>query len=138
MLFRSIYKRTGDFALKDFYGRPYLFPDCRVAVSTLAALKPVVLEKYKHPFLLWHAPGQEICLSNFRPPREFTAKNVIQALTEGLNALFYSYTSRYRKGYHRLDEFRKQGRPFDFDDYRVPKDHPSLVSGEVEIKNDFT
>jgi hypothetical protein len=133
-----IYKRTGDFALKDFYGRPYLFPDCRVAVSTLSALKPVVLEKYKHPFLRRHAPGQEICLSDFRPPREFTAKNVILALTEGLNALFYSYTSRYRKGYHRLDEFRKQGLSLDFDDYRVPKDHPLIASGAIEIKNDFT
>ena len=133
-----IYKRTGDFALKDFYGRPYLFPDCRVAVSTMGALKPVVLEKYKHPFLRRHAPGQEICLSDYRPPREFTAKNVILALTEGLNALFYSYTSRYRKGYHRLDEFRKQGLSFDFDDYRVPKEHPRIVTGEIEIKNDFT
>ncbi|MEW6387696.1 MAG: hypothetical protein AB1491_09310 [Thermodesulfobacteriota bacterium] len=133
-----IYKRTGKFALKDFYGRPYLFPDCRVAVYTTGSLKPVVLEKYKHPFLSRYAPGQEICLSNFRPSREFTAKNVIRALTEGLNGLFYNYTSRYRKGYHRLDKFWEAGQTFNFDDYRVPRDHPSLVSGEIEIKNDFT
>jgi hypothetical protein len=46
-----VYKRTGEFRLKDYYGRSYLFPDCRVAVPTFSPFKPVVMEKYKHPFL---------------------------------------------------------------------------------------
>ena len=45
-----IYKRTGEFILKDYYGRSYRFPDCRVAVSTMGPLRPLVLEHYKHPF----------------------------------------------------------------------------------------
>ncbi|MGI0015460.1 MAG: hypothetical protein ACREBU_18745, partial [Nitrososphaera sp.] len=43
-----IYKHTGEYALKDFYGRIYLFPDCRVAVSTIVPLRPLVIDTYKH------------------------------------------------------------------------------------------
>ena len=64
-----IYKHTGEYALKDYYGRIYLFPDCRVAVSTIVPLKPVVLDTYKHPFLEGHDAGQPICLRGFNPPR---------------------------------------------------------------------
>jgi hypothetical protein len=133
-----IYKRTGAYALKDFYGRLYLFPDCRVAVYTWGGMMPVVLEKYKHPLLFWHSPGQQICL-----PRSFTAtsrlsgENVIRALEAGVNALYYGYNARRRNGSHSLDSLRKE-RPVDFDDYRVPPDHPLIVSGQVEIKNLFT
>jgi hypothetical protein len=133
-----IYKRTGEYALKDYYGRIYLFPDCRVAVATQGRLKPVVLEKYKHPFLYRHAPAQEICLRNFGPPATFTAANVIQALEEGINALYYGYNSRRRNGYHSLDRVTEYHRSIDFADYLIHRDHPKIISREIEVKNRYT
>lgn len=132
-----IYKRTGEYVLKDYYNRLYLFPDCRVAVSTLGSLKPLVLERYKHPFLFGYASEQEICLRESGPPRRFTAQNAIEVLEEGLNALYYGYDSRRRNGYHSLDRVTQRYRAVDFDDYRIPRDHPKIVSGQVEIKNFF-
>jgi hypothetical protein len=133
-----IYKRTGTYALKDFYGRPYIFPDCRVAVSTQGRLKPIVIEPYKHPLLRRHAAGQEICLpKDFKPALVFSAAAAIQALEAGLNALYYGYNARRRNGYHSLDRHRQQS-VLDFDDYRRPPDDPRIVCGEVEVKNYFT
>jgi hypothetical protein len=134
-----LYRRTGEFALKDFYGRVYLFPDCRVAVSTIPPLKPVVLEKYKHPLLQRHAPGQGICIrQDFTPPRIFSGANAIAALEEGVNALFYNYSSRGIRGYHKLGAVKKPYQIVDFDDLRISRDHPDLASGRIEIKNEFT
>lgn len=130
-----IYKRTGPYALKDYYGRLYLFPDCRVAVSTSGPLRPVVLDHYKHPFLRRHAPGQEICLRSEMSRLTFSAKNAIQVLEEGINALFYGYDRRRRNGYHPLDAPPGKIRLVHFDDYRIPTDHPLIVSGQVEVKN---
>jgi hypothetical protein len=156
-----IYKRTGEYALKDYYGRPYLFPDCRVAVSTAASLRPFVVETYKHPFLEAHDSGQEICLKRFTPARRFSgASAVVEALREGISALLHGYSSRRRNGYHSLEGLRRSVRspgPYDiglpeppdemhrrnrhildvdFDDYRIPADHPGIASGQVEITND--
>lgn len=157
-----VYKRTGEYALKDFYGRLYLFPDCRVAVSTVMPSRPFVIETYKHPFLEGHDSGQQICLRDFIPPRVFTAASVIKALEEGINALLYGYSSRRRNGYHSLDRATQHIRGTDsdeeitlefeddpfglrrrvlsvhFDDCCVPRDHPKIASGEVEIANDYT
>jgi len=161
-----VYKRTGEYALKDFYGRLYLFPDCRVAVSTVMPSRPFVIETYKHPFLEGHDSGQQICLRDFIPPRVFTAASVIKALEEGINAFLYGYSSRRRNGYHSLDratrhvhgtdldedldeeitsEFeegplglRRRVLSVHFDDCCVPRDHPKIASGEVEIANDYT
>jgi len=157
-----IYKHTGEYALRDFYGRIYLFPDCRVGVSTAGSLRPVVIDTYKHPFLEGYDSGQAICLRDFSPPRVFTAADVIKALEEGINALLYSYSSRRRNGYHSLDRItrhvetddfddlvvpehgddplipRRRVRVVTFDDYRISKDHPKIVSGQVQITNDYT
>ena len=57
-----IYKRTGPYALQDYYGRLYLFPDCRVAATTAGRLRPVVVDRCKHPFLRQDGPGQDIWL----------------------------------------------------------------------------
>jgi hypothetical protein len=132
-----VYVRTGEYALKDYYGRLYLFPDCRVAVSTAGLLRPIVLEKYKHPFLFSYDAEQEICLRRFEPPTAFTAENAIKVLEEGISALFYGYDSRRRNGYHSLDRITPNWRTVDFDDLRVPKEHPKIVSGTVQVKNDF-
>lgn len=131
-----IYKHTGRYALKDFYGRIYLFPDCRVALSTHGVLKPRVLEKYKHPFLYRHDLRQEICMGDFTPPRKFTPQAAVAVLEAGLNTLFYGYDRRRRNGYHCLD--RAAGKTaVHFDDLRVPADHPDILSGQVEVKNDL-
>jgi hypothetical protein len=133
-----VYKRTGPYALQDFYGRLYLFPDCRVAVTTLGRLRPVVVDHYKHPFLRRHASGQEICVGADKHNLPFSAKNVIQVLEEGINALLYSYDGRHRAGYHRLFVLPGMMRLVDFEDYRIPTDHPLVVSGQVEVKNRAT
>lgn len=156
-----IYKRTGEFVLKDYYGRLYLFPDCRVAVSTAGALRPFVVEPYKHPFLEAHDSGQEICLK--RPGRwnVFSGEAVVEALEEGLSALLHGYSSRRRNGYHSLEGIlrsvstpgpgisepmapedypvvrRRHILDVDFTDYRIPSDHPKVASGRVQITNDL-
>jgi len=114
-----MYKRTGEYRLKDYYGRSYLFPDCRVAVATFSPFKPVVMEKYKHPFLYAQGSGQEICMHGFYPPQQFSAENAINLLEEGINALLYGYDARRRNGYHSLDRTRQYVRTVEFEDYRV-------------------
>jgi len=114
-----IYKRSGEYILKDYYGRPYLFPDCRVAVPTFNPFRPLVIEKYKHPFLYAHDSGQEICMTGFKPPQEFSAKNIIQVLEEGFNALLHGYDARRRRGYHSLDDPRQYVKTVEFVDYRI-------------------
>ena len=157
-----VYKRTGEYALKDYYGRLYLFPDCRVVVCTHLSQKPVVMENYKHPFLEAHDAGQEICLRGFTSPAVFSGSAMIRALEEGINALLYGYSSRRRNGYNNLERMPNRlgslgfgDSPLvgptdypvirkahlldvDFDDYRVSKDHPKIASGQVEVTNDFT
>ncbi|MDD3580015.1 MAG: hypothetical protein PHW74_03215 [Desulfobacca sp.] len=132
-----IYKHTGEYALKDYYGRIYLFPDCRVAVSTLSGLQPMVLDQYKHPFLFGYAARQKICTGDYEATKQFNAKNVILALEEGINALFYGYNSRRRNGYHSLDRITQHVRTVDFDEYRISTDHPKIISGQVEVKNQY-
>jgi hypothetical protein len=114
-----IYKRSGEYILKDYYGRSYLFPDCRVAVPTFNPFRPVVIEKYKHPFLYAHDSGQEICLTRFSPPQGFSAKNIIEVLEEGFNALVHGYDARRRRGYHSIDDPRQYVKTVEFDDYRI-------------------
>jgi hypothetical protein len=114
-----VYKRTGEYLLKDYYARSYMFPACRVAVSTVRPFRPMVLETYKHPFLHGYAPKQEICMREFNWPDEFTADNIIRILEEGINALLYGYDPRRRNGYHSLDPTRHYIKTIEFDDYRV-------------------
>ena len=114
-----VYKRTGEYTLKDYYARSYSFPDCRVAVPTYAPFRPIVMEKYKHPFLLYHKSGQEICVKDFRPPDELTAENIIRLLEEGLTALCYGYDGRRRNGYHSLDKTWVHIPTIDFEDYKI-------------------
>jgi hypothetical protein len=130
-----IYKRSGEYALRDYYGRLYLFPDCRVAVSTGGRLHPLVLDRYKHPFLFGHEAGQELCLREFATGKEFSAGNVISALEQGLAALYSGYNPRLRNGYHSLDPLTQIQRSLDFTSYRIPPDYPDIVSGKVEVTN---
>ncbi len=117
-----VYKRIGEYVLKDYYARSYLFPECRVALSTYTPFRPFVMEKYKHPFLLRHKSGQEICMKHFAPPNEFTAENAIRLLEEGLTALRYGYDARRRNGYHSLDRTWVHIPTIDFEDYRISSD----------------
>lgn len=157
-----VYKHTGEFALKDYYDRIYLFPDCKVGVSTIAPLRPIVIDAYKHPFLEGYGSGQAICLRSFTPPRDFTAGSVIVALEEGMNALLYGYSARRRNGYHSLDRTatsipaaegdddtrdehvedplipRRYAATVNFEDCRISRDHPKIASAQVEVTNQFT
>lgn len=133
-----VYVRTGEYALKDFYGRIYLFPDCRVAVSTTGPLVPYVLDRYKHPFLKGYDKGQKICVrGDFVSAGKFTAGGAIQALEEGIGALFHGYNSRRGNGYHRLDGMKIEENSIVFEEFQIPRDDPRIVSGQIEIKNDF-
>lgn len=114
-----VYKRTGEYVLKDYHARSYLFPDCRVAVPTFGTLRPIVMDTYKHPFLLGHEAGQEICLRQFTPPNQFTAANIIGGVEKGINALIYGYDSRRRNGIHSLDRKLLHVKTIEFDDYRI-------------------
>lgn len=131
-----VFKRTGPYLLEDYFRRPYLFPDCRVAVFTNGPFKPVVLERYKHPLLRGHRPRQWICLpEDYQPAAEFNATAVIQALEAGINALYYGYNPRQRNGYHSLDRYGRWVSDLDFEDLRLPPEHPGLQNGELEVKN---
>jgi hypothetical protein len=130
-----VYKRTGEYVLQDYFGRFYLFPDCRVGVSTAGPFHPMVLDMYKHPLLRRFGSGQKICLTDYQPALEFSASAIIQALEEGLNALFYGYNSRKRNGYNSLDSYGRHLSVIDFEDWRIAQDDPRVVSGEVEVKN---
>ena len=130
-----IYLRTGDYVLQDYFGRPYLFPDCRVAISTGGPWHPIVLERYKHPLLRRFAKRQKICLTNYQPGGEFSAAAAIRALEEGLNALFYGYNSRKRNGYNSLDEFGRHLSVVDFEDWRLSQDDLRILRGELEVNN---
>lgn len=115
-----IYKRTGPFELKDYYGRRYRFPDCRVAVPSGGPFRPLVLETYKHPFLPAQARKQEICLpGGYAYPNAFSAAAVIRLLEDGINALLYGYDPRRRNGYHSLDPVLQYVKDLEFVDYRV-------------------
>jgi hypothetical protein len=130
-----VYLSTGDFVLQDYFGRLYLFPDCRVAVSTAGPWQPLVLEAYKHPLLRRFAPRQQICLNDYHPAREFSAGAISRALEEGVNALFYGYNSRKRNGYNSLDRFSRHQSVVDFEDWRISQEDARVLRGEVEIKN---
>ena len=114
-----VYKRTKEYALTDYCARSYLFPECRVAVSTYSPFRPFVMEKYKHPFLLDHKSRQEICMKDFVPSNELSAKNIIRTIEEGLTALYYGYDGRRRNGYHSLDKTWVHIPTIDFEDYRI-------------------
>ena len=122
-----VYKRTGKYILKDYYGRSYLFPDCRVAVPTMRPFKPMVLEPYKHPFLRGYSSEQEICMKGFASPDKFTAGNITRLLEEGINALLYGYDPRRRNGYHSLDPTLHYVKTIEFEDYRINNDAPHEV-----------
>ncbi|MGQ9920386.1 MAG: hypothetical protein ACUVRZ_03545 [Desulfobacca sp.] len=130
-----VYKRSGAFVLQDYYGRPYLFPDCRVAVCSAGPYQPVVWDTYKHPLLRRWAPRQPICLTDYQAPQEFSATAMIRALQEGLNALYYGYNSRKRNGYNSLDDYGRHRSLVTFADWRLPPDDPRLLRGELEVKN---
>lgn len=132
-----IYKRSGRYALRDYYNRLYLFPDCRVAVTS-QDLWPVVVDNYKHPLLARHQPWQRICLGHSPSGGTFTAPHIIRSLEDGLNALYHGYDPRKRNGYHRLDHFPGFQGDIHFDDLKIPSDDPRCLSGEVPVTNAFS
>jgi len=129
-----VYKRIGEYALKDFNGEVYLFPECRVGVP-FGQTNSCVLDKYKHPFLPYRGTPSYICIGNAEITGDSSAKYTINAIDAGINALLYGYFNKeHFKGYHWLGS-SYDGRYY-FEEYRVSKSHPKIVSGEVMITND--
>lgn len=129
-----VYKRTGRYALMDYYQRLYLFPDCRVAVSSLD-LWPVVVEKYKHPLLARHQPWQRICLGHAPRGRTFSARDIFRSIEDGLNALYHGYDARKRNGYHSLERLSAMEREIHFDDLRVSAQDARRFSENIPVTN---
>ena len=127
----KVYVHTGEYALKDFDGDIYLFPDCKVGVYISNLTSPLVFDKYKHPFLNDEDKDQFICIRHGSLSSNFTAENIINSLQTALNTIFYGYTnSGDFGGYNSLKNSM-------FQEYKISRDHPRIKSGEVEIKNDF-
>jgi hypothetical protein len=137
----TVYVHTGEYALVDSAGQVYLFPDCRIGVVVDSGIVSVahVLDKYKHPFLRSDGANQRMCiLTSGGEKNSSDAKNIIQNLDEGLNAAFYGYSTD-RTTHHGFNPLSSsdgdRGEGIRFNDYRIPSNHPRIVSGEVEIKN---
>ncbi|ROQ90825.1 hypothetical protein [Desulfosoma caldarium] len=132
-----VYKRTGRYALMDYYQRLYLFPDCRVAVSSVD-LWPVVVEKYKHPLLARYQPWQRICLGHAPRGRTFNARDIFRSIEDGLNALYHGYDARKRNGYHSLEGLSAIEREINFDDLRVSAQDARRLSENIPVTNAWT
>jgi hypothetical protein len=125
------YVKLKEYALKDFDGRIYLFPPCRVGTYVTFSgevSKPIVVDRYMHPFLEGYAQKKTICIVNFKLEGNTVGKRIISAIEQGISTLLYGYYSRNDfQGYHRLDG--------SFDEYRISEDDPRIKSGEITITN---
>jgi hypothetical protein len=129
------YVKLKEYALKDFDGRIYLFPPCRVGTCVTFSgevHKPIVVDRYKHPFLEDYAQKQTICIVNFELKGNTAGKRVISAIEQGISTLLYGYySSNNFRGYHRLDGSGM----ISFSEYEISKDDPRIKSGEIAITN---
>jgi hypothetical protein len=127
-----VYVHTGEYALKDFNGKLYLFGDCRVGVNTNQLDVPHVIDQYSHPFLRdYRMSYQSICIKDRNLSNTFSAGNLIRSLQTGLNTILYGYVKS--EGFHPYHRFEMD----EFKSHLVTRNHPKIKSGEVEIKNDF-
>ncbi|MBU0666920.1 MAG: hypothetical protein ABIC91_08605 [Nanoarchaeota archaeon] len=137
-----VFVNTGEYALKDFDGRIYAFPNASVAVriSNKTINDPRVLNNYKHPFLSAHCSDQKICTGNTCSPTNYSSKNLVTALSIGVNTLLYGYFNKeHFGGYNSLDGkiHHGNGRYIDFENYHVSPNNPKIKSGKINITNSF-
>jgi len=132
-----IYLKVGEYALRDFDGKVYRFPPCKVGV-TYDSSSPFVLDKYKHPFLKSHEKEQKICIGNQSIGGETEAEAIIRGLEIGVNTLLYGYFGSL-KPYHTLDGKVHHGSyEIEFNDYLISNNHPDIKSGKLRITNDIS
>jgi hypothetical protein len=134
------YVKIKEYALEDFEdGRIYLFPPCRVGTYVTFSgevNQPIVVDRYKHPFLKDYAPEQMICIMKFKLEGNTLSKRVINAIEQGISTLLYGYYPRDHVGYRRLNGRSDSGHaPMSFSEYEISKDDPKIKSGEIAITN---
>jgi len=138
----AIYVKTGEYALRDFDGKIYLFPSCRVGTGITKEGNiqedPFVLDEYKHPFLYSWDNNMEICVGDARTRGNSKIEDAIICLEAGVNALLFGYFNEEDfNGYNYLNGTHNAGNSVDFDNYLTSEDDPRIKSGKVPITNDF-
>ena len=141
----TAYIKTGEYALRDFSGRVYLFPSCKVGThiegdyGSLICYHPKIIERYKHPFLPQNCENQNICIRNREYEGKIGAKRITGALEAGKDTLLFGYFNKSDfNGYLYLNGIRRN-HPYsdvNFDNYLISEDDPRIKSGEIIITND--
>jgi hypothetical protein len=140
----TIYKKLEPYALREFNGDVYLFPECIVGFNVPSSTNvgvpiPLVLNEYKHPFLPGHSEHQKICIRDFRNTEEKPNERIITALNMGVDTILYGYFNQIGFfGFHSLDGrvHNTQYHHSTFGEYRISEDDPRIKNGTVVITND--
>jgi len=132
-----VYVKLKEYALQDFDGQIYLFPPCKVGtyVSLTEISNPIVIDKYKHPFLRDYASNQRICIKDFEIKGDTLGEKIISVLEQGISTLLYGYFSTDFEGYRYLNGKDRYGPTLSFDEYKIKEDDPRIKSGEIIITN---
>ena len=127
-----VYHHTGEYALEDFDGRIYRFPDCQVAVKVHRRVsEPIVINRYKHPFLEASGPYQPICIRMTYSSGDGLGENVIRNIEAGINTMLHGYFNEGDfNGYHLLGG---RGQKVHFHNYHV--DEASVRRDGIPITN---
>lgn len=133
-----IYLKVGEYALRDFDGKVYRFPPCKIGV-TYDSSHPFVLDKYKHPFIPDYKERQKICIGNQDIDGRTRAEKMINGLEIGVNTLLYGYFGELTP-HHNLNGKKHHGgsNTINFEDYLISKAHPDIKSGKLKITNDIS
>ena len=123
------YIKTEEYALRDFDGKVYLFPPCKVGVHTdnYCDQKPIVLNRYGHPFLPYSGENQYICIGNAKIRGKGLGETMISALEKGINAMLFGYLGNDNPHHHELRNFSH---------LRISANSAKIKSGKVKITND--
>ncbi|MEM4641097.1 MAG: hypothetical protein QXW65_01085 [Candidatus Pacearchaeota archaeon] len=127
----TVYLKIEKYALRDFDGKVYLFPACKVGVHIdyQNLYGPLVLGNYEHPFLKYQKNDQKICIGNAKIEGNTKAERIKNMLEIGKNVLLYGYfnDSKEFKPYHRLNKFPHR---------EISENDPQIKSGKIKITND--
>ncbi len=125
----TLYLKTGEYALRDFDGRVYLFPPCKVGVviseGELYSQPHFLDPEYRHPF------GNDICIHNGYKQGKDKTENIINALEAGIKTVLFGYIDNVRNHQPRSGYLSSN-----FSRYLVSEDNPKIKSGRVKITND--
>jgi hypothetical protein len=125
-----VYVKTGEFALSDKVGKIYHFPDCKVGVrvNSYQIGRPLVVNEYKHPFLMDNREMQTICIVGNCGENRTTSGNLIRTLEVGLSTILHGYLlDRIIHPHHLLER--------SFSDYEISEKDYRLRSGRLVVTN---